>query len=328
MKRWIAWLGVAVMLLTLTACSACGQMEEPPTSDGGATAVARKLGMGSVNTVSMEGTERANVKVTVAALVLDGDGKIADCAVDELTFTVALAGGLPQAVENFLSKLEMGDEYLPNASDTGTSDAATRPWHEQVEAFCDYAEGKTPAQMSGLATTDGKSGEIKGCDLIITDFIQAVSLAAGEAKAQKVGAGDDLELALTATKAEGATDEKPQYDVEMAAVTVGEGDRITGCITDTLQAKLTVAEGVFSTLSGGIQTKRQMGNGYGMKAASAIDREWYEQANAFDTFAVGKTAEELAGTKLNSEGKTDAITGCTVAVTGMLKNAVKAANQE
>ncbi|MBQ8683378.1 MAG: hypothetical protein IJ518_02535 [Clostridia bacterium] len=325
MKRYGAWLGVVAMMLTLTACSACGMAEEPPTSDGGATAVGHKLGMGSVSAVSMEGTEQAHVKVTAAALVLDTSGKIASCEIDELAFTVAMKDGLPQAAENLLSMLDMGDDDLP---DTGSADTATKPWHEQAEAFCDYAEGKTPDQITGLATTDGKSEEIEGCDLILTDIIQAVGRAAKAARAQSVKAGDDLELAMTATKAEGSTNEKPQYDVELAAVTVGSGDRITGCITDTLQAKLTVAEGVFSTLSGGMETKRQMGDGYGMKAASSINREWYEQANAFDTFAVGKTAEELAGTKLNSEGKTDAVTGCTMAVTGMLKNAVKAADKE
>lgn len=319
MKRWITWLSVAVMAVTLTACSACGGEPTPPTSDGGATAVARKLGMGSVSTVSVDSTERADVKVTVAALVLDADGKIADCAVDELSFTVALEKGLPKPVEQLLSMLDMEEADTP---ETG------RPWHEQAEAFCDYARGKTPAQITGLATTDGKSEEIAGCDLILTDIIQAVDRAAKEAKPRSVGAGDDLELALTAKRADGATDEKPQYDVEMAAVTVGTGDRITGCVTDTLQAKLTVAEGVFSTLTGGLKTKRQQGDGYGMKAASGIGREWYEQADAFDTFVVGKTAEELAATKLNSEGKTDAVTGCTVVVSGMLKNAVKAADRD
>ena len=71
MKRYGAWLGVVAMMLTLTACSACGMAEEPPTSDGGATAVGHKLGMGSVSAVSMEGTEQAHVKVTAAALVLE-----------------------------------------------------------------------------------------------------------------------------------------------------------------------------------------------------------------------------------------------------------------
>ncbi len=322
MKRWFIWLCVVAMLLTLSACTACGQTAEPDPSHDGATAVQRKLGMSSVNAVALDGTDKADLTVTVAAVVLDGNGKIADCAVDELAFSVALEGGLPQAVDNLLSRLEMGDDDRTEATPTD------KAWREQVEAFCDFAEGKTPDQITGLATTDGKSGEIPGCDLVITAFIQAVGQAAKEARAQSLAAGDDLELALTATRAEGATNEKPQYDVEMAAVTVGAGDKITGCVTDTLQAKLTVAEGVFATVSGGMETKRQMGNGYGMKAASAIKREWYEQADAFDTFAVGKTAEELAATRLGSDGKTDAITGCTVAVTGMLKNAVKAANKD
>jgi len=189
-------------------------------------------------------------------------------------------------------------------------------------------EGKTGAEVSALAATDGKSTQVDGCDLILTDFIQAVRHATDSAVAQNLSTGDDLKLALTATRADTSTDQKPQYDVEIAAVTIGNGDRITGCITDTLQAKLTVTDGAFTTVSGGIETKREMGDAYGMKAASGIRREWYEQADAFDTYTRGKTAAELAGLKLSTDGKTDAISGCTVAVSGMLKNVVKAAKED
>ncbi len=326
MKKWISLLCVCMLLLLLAGCGG----DEDPTSDNSApaTKTERKLGLGSVNTVTVDGTDRAVIKTTVAAVVLDGNGNIADCELDELTFPVTLQNGLPQPVEELISKLEMGDAYTPQKDELGETAVLTDSWEDQVEAFCDHIEGKSPAEVSGIAATDGKSAQIEGCDLIITDFIQAVRHAGDNAKAQTVGAGDDLTLALTAVKAEGATDDKPQYDVEMAAVTVGDGDRITGCVTDTLQAKLTVAEAVFTTASGGIETKRQMGDGYGMKAASGIKREWYEQADAFDTYAVGKTAAELAKTTLDSEGKTDAITGCTVSVSAMLKNAVKAAEKE
>jgi len=109
MRKWITWLWVGVMLDMLTACSACGGAEEPLTSDGGTAVAGRKIGMGSVNKVSMEGTQRANIKVTVAALVLDTDGKIADCRLDELAFSVGLTNGLPESVENFTTKWELGD---------------------------------------------------------------------------------------------------------------------------------------------------------------------------------------------------------------------------
>ncbi|MBQ9859355.1 MAG: hypothetical protein IJO76_01580 [Clostridia bacterium] len=324
MKKWFIWLLCGVLAISLTACGG----DKDPSADGSATGNAqRKIGLGSIHTLTMKDTSNAMLKATAAAVVLDKNGRIADCKLDEIAFTVTLKDGVAQQVADLTSKMEKGDSYIPTAEEMGGEGAGTASWEDQVENFCDFAEGKMAGDLSGLATTDGKSDKIEGCNLIVTDFIQAVVRACEEAKPASMEAGNDLELALTAAKEEGSSAE-PKFDIEMAAVTLDEGERITGCMTDTLQAKLTMAEGIFSTVSGGMETKRQMGDGYGMKAASAIKREWYEQADAFDTFAVGKTAAELAAAKLNAEGKTDAITGCTIAVSGMLKNVVKAARQD
>ena len=39
-----------------------------------------------------------------------------------------------------------------------------------------------------------------------------------------------------------------------------------------------------------------------MKKASKIGKEWYEQANAFAEYVVGKTAEEVKGIALDETG--------------------------
>ena len=105
------------------------------------------------------------------------------------------------------------------------------------------------------------------------------------------------------------------------------------------KAHLLVQEGYFAEVVGilalgiveyhtatAIQTKNEKGDAYGMKAYAGSAKEWYEQADAFDAYAVGKTAEELMKLSVGSDGKTDAISGCTMAISGMLKNAVKAAD--
>lgn len=319
MKKWLLFLLCGVLALSLTACGR--DKDETPASGN-------KLGLGSVQSVTVVDPSHAAVKATVAAVVLDKDGKIAECELDELTFTVGLEGGLPQMVADLMSKLERGDDYMPTPEEMQDASSLTASWADQVEKFCDFVEGKTPGQVTGLAATDGKSEQIDGCDLIITDFIEAVGQAAKAAKDGSTAAEDDLHLALTAVAAETTDQTRPKYELEMAAVTLNDAGTITGCMTDSLQAELTVEEGVFAALSGTMATKRQMGDSYGMKAASGIKREWYEQADAFDTYAVGKTAGQLSGTALDSSGKTDAIAGCTVKVSAMLKNAVKAARQD
>ena len=322
MKRRLVCLCAALCLCTLAACG-----EKEPPSGGETPAGERKIGLGSVCSMTMDGGDKNLVKATVAAVVVSKVGKLEECELDELEFTVTLAEGKPQTVADLTTKAEKGDSYIPTVSDTDGV-AGKGSWEDQADAFCDFVEGKTQGEISGLAATDGHSAKIDGCALDITDFIRAVTRAMEMAKLRDVGREDDLVLALLVTPDKGTATDKAQYDVEMAAVTLDEQNRITGCMTDTLQAKMTMEQGMFTTVSGNVETKRQMGDGYKMKEASSIKREWYEQADAFDTYARGKTATELAGLTLSGDGKTDAITGCTIAVTGMQQCVVKAAEKD
>lgn len=330
MKKLWALCLCGVMLFSLGGCKEKDKTPDPSTqqSDAGESKpTSRKLGLGTVTTVTASDKKDKNrVKATVAAVVVGADDRIVDCQVDELAFDVTLANGLAQTVADLMSKGEMGDRYRPTADEMGGKQSSDS-WEDQVEAFCDFVEGKTGAQVSAIAATDGKTEQIPGCDLVVTDFIQAVRQAADAATDQKVGAGDDLQLALSASQSDSAEGTKPRFDVEIAAVTLDEGDRITACLTDTLEVGLTVSDGVFATVAGVVQTKREMKETYGMKKASPIQKEWYQQADAFCAWAVGKTAEGLSDLTLK-DGKTDAISGCTIAVGGMLKNTVKAARED
>lgn len=322
-KLWAIFCGL-MLLLSLTAC---GEKDKNPTPSGTANGDGRSLGLGSVNTLAVDGNEKTTVKTTVAAVVLDKDGKITECKLDEAEFPVELKNGALQVAVDLLTKGET-EEYTLTDRDLGAGNTSRESWDDQVEAFCNYVEGMTGAEVSAIAATDGKSEMIEGCDLIITDFISAVHEATRNAKSKNIAAGDELELAVSVAKSGESTDAKPQFDIEMAAVTLGGDDRITACLTDTAQAKLTVENSLFSHAAGKMDTKRGKGEAYGMKQASSVKKEWYEQADAFDAYAVGKTAEELSKLSVGNDGKTDAISGCTMAVSGMLKNAVKAAEKD
>lgn len=324
-KKMLALLCSGLLLLGLAGCS---DEENPNSHNDKPVEVSKmKIGMDSIHAVTMDSTDIARVKSTVAAVVLDSNGKIASCALDEMEFTVPLKNGVIQTVSGLQSKGDRKDKYHPLEKEVASKEGVNTPWYKQAQAFCAYVVGKTPGEVSGIAATDGTSTAITGCHLIVTDFIRAVRKAADGAKEQSVKAGDPLAVSLSARPGNGAASQKVQYDVDMAAVTVGKGGRITGCITDTLQATLTAMDNSFSFVSGTVETKRQKGDGYGMKGASPIKREWYEQANAFDTYAIGKTADELTSTKLSEAGKNDAIAGCTISVSEMLKNTVSAAHK-
>ncbi len=301
MKRYLA---IAIAVFLLFSLAACGEEEAQVPSGSG-----QKLGLGNVSTVAMDGDDKTVIKSTAAAVLLDKDGKILSCELDEVEVAFTLRDGVLQQPVPMLSKREQEDDR----------------WEEQVDAFCDYVAGKTGMEVSGIAATDGKSTQIPGCDLVITDFIQAVRRAADTALAKNAAAKDELHFAMTVEKSYDSSETKPKFSVEMAAVTLDDSDRITACVTDTAEAKLAIADMAFTHDTGKLASKRDAGNSYGMKNASGIKKEWYEQANAFDAYAVGKTAATLGATKIGAGGKTDAISGCTIAVSGMLKNALKAA---
>ncbi len=323
MKRWSLY---GICLLLLLSLTACGGKENAESGMPGGNGNGQQLGMATVSKMDVAGGNMSSVKATVAAVVLDKEGVIRQCRVEETDFDVTLKNGTLQNVMDtmLMGKWERGDQYTLTDEERGDS-TTNRTWREQVNAFCRYVVGKTPDEVSAIAATDGRSEEIAGCDLVITDFIQAVHKAGKAAKGVKTAANDTLHLAVSADRSKDSADEAPQFDIEMAAVTVDKQGAVTGCITDTLQAKMTVKEGLFSMASGDITTKRQMGDSYGMKAASSLKKEWYQQADALDNYVVGKTTEALRGVKTDEEGRVDGISGCTMAVNGMMKNIVKAA---
>lgn len=88
-----------------------------------------------------------------------------------------------------------------------------------------------------------------------------------------------------------------------AAVLVDKDGKVVKCTIDAMMSVfefnkeeiLTGPETVF-------KTKNELGDDYGMRKASPIGKEWYEQAAAFADYCVGKTAEEIKNIAV-SEGK-------------------------
>ena len=108
--------------------------------------------------------------------------------------------------------------------------------------------------------------------------------------------------------------------VTVAAVTVDEKGRIIACEIDVLETTINFnASGVITTdLTAEVLTKTERGDEYGMKNAEAnrIQKEWYEQVNAFEDYCIGKTAEQIMGITVNSETglpeDADLAAGCTM----------------
>ena len=272
-----------------------------------------KFGMAIITDTDVEEDE-ASLSATVATVLTDTDGKIIACRLDELEIEPAIVGTTFENVTDLRTKREKGTDYGMQAA------GAKQEWFAQADSFCKYVIGMTANEVAGIETMDGKPKDadlLAGCTMDVTDFMRAVSEAAKNAKEAKVAAADKLGLAVTATRYADSENTAPRYDMLFSAVTVGADGKLTGCYTDELQY-------TFSLIEKEATTKAQQGDGYGMKAASAIGLEWYQQIANLDAFLVGKSTADIDAVSLADGKIPDIASGCTIVVTEQMKNVQKA----
>ncbi len=101
-------------------------------------------------------------------------------------------------------------------------------------------------------------------------------------------------------------------------------------ILDVLQAKVEYdAEGALVTDTAvEVASKVDLGDEYGMKGASKLGLEWYEQAANFEEWAAGKSLEEIKAAE-GEDGKAadaDLAAGVSVGVTDYVLTVEEAVN--
>jgi hypothetical protein len=119
-----------------------------------------------------------------------------------------------------------------------------------------------------------------------------------------------------------------QADSLIVAVTVDSEGVITDCVIDQAQSKanFNAAGELVTPLDATLKTKNELGTEYGMNKASAIGKEWNEQAEAFAQYVIGKTVAEVAGIAV-SEGyaaDADLLASVTVHITDFMAGVEKA----
>ena len=296
MKRIIA----LVLVLALSAFCFVGCKKEKSYS----------LAIGVATTQS-----GASVTNTVAALVIDEDGKIVSCRIDCIDVKAALLeDGSVDASKTYTSKSEQGDAY-----DSYMPMAAGR-WYQQAQAFESYVTGKTQADVSAIALgTDGKTENkdlIAGCTIAISDFVKAVENAFKSAHKVSFKTKADLTVGVAvcadvAQKGEsGAT-----FTADFAATVIADGT-ILASVIDSNEVTSTISDGEFGAIVNK-GTKLEQGDAYDSYMPMASGR-WYQQVQAFASTAVGKTPEEVKGLAIEN------IAGCSI-YAGGYKNALEKA---
>ena len=268
-----------------------------------------------------------SIRLAAAAVLLDGDGKIADVELDELETTIGADGtGAVHLPTDYRTKRQKGADYpLAEAS------SLKKDWAEQADAFANYLIGMTPEQVSMLKVDeDGKTTDadlLSGCTIAVDRYRDAVTRACANAKALGAAKGDRAALGIEAVNGTSditATDDKDvnaQVDVSIVALTTDADHRVTSAVADMAEPALTVVSDGGVTAPDLVKTKLELGEDYGMRGASALGKEWYEHSEGFCDALKGKTRTEIAGL---SGGDADLKALCTIDITDLQKAALDA----
>lgn len=327
MKKLFALLLVSV--LALTAVTGCGKSE---TKD---EAESLKLGLGVAVTASAtDATEdkagQGQATTTVAAVLVDAEGKIVkafiDCADNKVGYTF---DGKAVANDSFKTKYETGKDY--NMVAYG---GAKLEWYEQADAFCALIAGKTADEVKALVAADAKGTEEvinAGCTIYVSDFAKAVEKAVANATDSKATKNDTIKIgAYTAQTTADATEDKAgsnKVETTFLAAALSADGTVTAASSDCVEVTFGFdleGKSAFDA-SAEILSKKEKGDAYGMVAYGGAKNEWYQQAAAFDSVAVGKTPAEIAGLiGEDGRGTEDVQTaGCTIYVSGFTAAAAK-----
>lgn len=274
-----------------------------------------KTGLGVITV--LENSENAakedgqiKVETSIAAVTVDGNGIITDCVFDGIQASVPFTRTGHITIDEDMdieTKNQLGDAYgMKAASGIG------REWYEQAEAFAQYVTGMTMEEVKGIKVTEeGRAEEedLKASATIsLGSFIAVLEKAVDNAQNLGAKKGDSLGIWVD-TDIENLKDAKDEdgiaaVEASLTALTVekkeGAEDKITSCIIDGFQSSVNFNNNgeITTDLNIDTRTKNELKEEYGLKNASGIGKEWYEQAAAFADYVTGKTKEEVDGIKV------------------------------
>ena len=332
-KSKALWGCVLAAALLLAACGKpnAGSSGSGSMSGSGAasqTTAAWKTGLGVV--VETEDEDRTgSIRLAAAAVLLDGDGKIADVELDELETTIGADGtGAVHLPTDYRTKRQKGADYpLAEAS------SLKKGWAEQADAFADYLTGRTPEQVSLLKLdNDGKPTDadlLADCTIAVDRYRDAVVKACSNARGLGAAKGDRVSLGVEAVNASSdvtATDDRDvnaEIDISLVALTLDAEGRVTSAVADMAEPALTVASDGGITAPDKVETKLEQGDRYGMRGASSLNKEWYEHSEGFCGYLKGKTRAEVAAIPADGSDA-DLMALCTISVPDLQKAALDA----
>ena len=163
--------------------------------------------------------------------------------------------------------------------------------------------------------------------LCVLMAVSVLFIGGCSSSAVKFGAG----VYVGAPSAADATEDKDgsgKVDVTVAAVTVDKNGKIVSCDLDTASTTVTFTADGKAVAAEDLKTKRELGNDYNMVAYGGAAKEWFEQADAFESVVIGKTLDEVKALVVDGyKGNDDVVkAGCTIGISDFVGAVEKAYN--
>ncbi|NLA58220.1 MAG: hypothetical protein GX855_04880 [Firmicutes bacterium] len=296
-------LGVVAVLALAFSSFAAG--EPVKLGLGHVTSIAKSQGL-TVDASGKANPPMAQVDSVIAAVAFDKDGRIVhvnlDTAQTKVNFnrdwTISTDISAPGQ-----TKKELGDAYgMRRASSIG------KEWFEQIAEFEKWMIGKTVDEVKALKVKARDAAHpavpdvpelTSSVTITVQDYIAAVEKAWENAVpvnggGKTLGLGHDISLASSKPAA-------PQVDATIAAALFDGEGKVVGVILDVIQSKIpynTQTNQLAVDPEAPVLSKKELKDDYGMKRASGIGKESYEQAAELEKWMIGKTAAEIQGLKV------------------------------
>ena len=163
--------------------------------------------------------------------------------------------------------------------------------------------------------------------LCVLMAVSVLFIGGCSSSAVKFGAG----VYVGAPSAADATEDKDgsgKVDVTVAAVTVDKNGKIVSCDLDTASTTVTFTADGKAVAAEDLKTKRELGNDYNMVAFGGATKEWFEQADAFESVVIGKNLDEVKALVVDGyKGNDDVVkAGCTIGISDFVGAVEKAYN--
>ena len=248
--------------------------------------------------------------VEFAAAAVDGEGRILACVTDAIQPSHEVDDfGEIVGVTYKGTKKELGYDYnMVKYSE------ATNEWFQQAGAFEDYCEGKTADEVLALPTRVRGENEphpgyvvtadetlFASCSISIPGFQSVIAKAAKNAAPEvEEAAAPTYKLGLGVVYSDSSTTTQAAYSATVAAVVVDEEGKIVDCRIDVAQNKM---NGDAVDPDATFLSKYEKGYDYNMVKFSEATNEWFQQADAFASYVIGKTGEEVAALPTRVRGE-------------------------